>query len=61
VSCNPGALHRDLTESVGEPTRMSQAQTEKMTNVCADECCAPPAFCLPSPLPSSGMRSGWNG
>src|SRR5271166_1408375 len=40
---------------------MSQAQTEKMTNVCADECRAPPAFCLPSPLligkPSSGMRS----
>jgi divalent metal cation (Fe/Co/Zn/Cd) transporter len=27
--------------------RMSQAQAEKMTPLCADECCAPPALVLP--------------
>ena len=27
---------------------MSQVQAEKMTTVCADECCAPPALVLPS-------------
>jgi len=26
---------------------MSQVQAEKMTTVCADECCAPPALVLP--------------
>jgi hypothetical protein len=27
---------------------MSQAQDERMTTVCADECCAPPALVAPS-------------
>ena len=34
--------------------RMSQAQTEKVTTVCAEECCAPPALVLPPK--SSGDR-----
>ena len=38
---------------------MSQAQVEKMTTVCADECCAPPALIL---LPKSSDREAlvWN-
>jgi divalent metal cation (Fe/Co/Zn/Cd) transporter len=32
--------------------RMSEAQIEKITTVCADECCEPPALVLPPKAPS---------